>query len=72
MKLHEREKLVRAAEIDLRQALLELGKKHDLTSFEYIQVVQRVLGGEILSTCKYGIRIERHGDPETPGGLAKG
>jgi hypothetical protein len=68
--LHEREKLVRDAEHDLRKALLDLDGKYDLTQFEYIQLLQGVLGGEIQTICKYGIRQERHGNTDTPGGLA--
>lgn len=29
------------------------------------------MGEAITGAMKYGIRIERHGDPNTPGGLAK-
>ena len=70
-KLHERELLVRAAERVLRDALVEVLSNHDLTQMEYIQLCQNVLGGEILNTCKYAIRVERHGNTDTPGGFAK-
>jgi len=70
-KLHEREALVRAAERVLRGALIEIATKHELTQMEYIQLCQNVLGGEILTTCKYAIRMERHGNTDTPGGFEK-
>lgn len=69
-KLHEREAVVREAKLKLSEAVQEWGKGHDLTQFEYLQVVQGVLGDEILGACKYAIRVERHGDPNKPGGLA--
>lgn len=70
--LHPREKLIREAERDLRKFLIGwVDKFEGLTAFESIQVLQNTLGDEILSICKYGIRIERHGDTETPGGLSK-
>ncbi len=68
-KLHEREILIRQAEIKLREALTKLTDEFDLTPFEYIQLVQNILGGEILQTCKYQIRVERHGDANKPGGF---
>lgn len=71
-KLHEREALVRAAEKVLQGALSEILSNHELTQMEYIQMCQNVLGREILTTCKYAIRVERHGNPNTPGGFAKG
>lgn len=67
-KLHPRELVIRSAEHVLREALIEVGKL-DLTQLEYIQLMQNVLGGEILTVCKYGIRFERHGNTDTPGGL---
>lgn len=69
-KLHEREAIVREAKLKLSEAVQEWGKGQDLTQFEYIQVVQSVLGEAVMSTCRYGIRVERHGDPEKPSGLA--
>lgn len=70
-KLHPRELVVKSAEQDLRKALQEVDEKYNLTQFEYIQLLQNVLGGAILTVCKYGIRQERHGDTETPGGLQR-
>lgn len=67
-KLHPRELIIRGAEVILREALIQVSKL-DLTQLEYIQLVQNILGGEILTVCKYGIRFERHGNTDTPGGL---
>ena len=68
MKLHPREKNVRAAETKLREVLLELLK--DLTEGEYMRVIGTVMGDEINNTAKYMIREERHpGKPDEPGGI---
>jgi hypothetical protein len=67
-KIHPREKIVRSAEKLLRDALSEVGKL-ELTELEYVQLCQDVLGGEILTICRYGIREERHGNRDTPGGF---
>ena len=68
MKIHPREKLVEEAEHKIRGVVFDATK--DLTLFERVQVVARVLNGELLSTCKYQIRYERHGNTDTPGGAA--
>jgi hypothetical protein len=70
-RLHKREKLIRDAESELRRAVMEVDEKYNLTQFEYIQLLHVILGEAILTVCKYGIRQERHGDTETPGGLEK-
>jgi len=67
-RIHEREKLVTAAEIELRKATMKAAE--DLTQGEYLRVLVNVLAGVISSIAKYAIREERHGDPDTPGGLA--
>jgi hypothetical protein len=70
-RIHEREKPVREAECELRQAILDVEKKHDLTEAELLRVVNGVCSETIGSIAKYHIRFERHGDTDTPGGWAK-
>lgn len=69
-KLHEREKVTRSAKKLLLEALDGVDKL-ELTEWEYIQVCQEVLGGVIQNMCRHGIRLERHGDADTPGGFEK-
>jgi len=71
-KIHERESLVKSAELQLREAIVEMMKSWDLTTFETIQVFNKVMSEEIASVVKYQIRFERHGNYDTPGGWAKG
>ena len=71
-KLHEREFPCRDAENELRTAVSSVtcGEKFKgLTYFEALSIMQNVFGGEIQQFLKYAIRLERHGDTETPGGL---
>ena len=74
MKLHEREKLVRAAGMDLSGKLLEWMSEGQpqLTGGEELKVVGGELGRYVSQMAKYQIRRERHGDEDTPGGLADG
>ncbi len=67
-RIHEREKLINNSESGLRLAVVECTK--GLTEAEAISVVTNVLSGEILGRMKYAIRMERHGNTETPGGWA--
>jgi hypothetical protein len=67
-KIHHREKLVKSAEKLILDALSEVVKL-ELTEWEYLRVCQTVLGGEISNACKLGIREERHGNIDTPGGF---
>lgn len=67
-KLHKREQIVRDAEQKLRTALLDIWKEHDLTEGEMLRVVASVFGDHVASHAKYEIRIERHGNIDTPGG----
>jgi hypothetical protein len=73
MRLHPREALVREARIELHQAVLDWLRKEEvseLTAYEEVMVVTSVLSQVITGAMKYAIREERHGDAETPGGLA--
>ncbi len=65
---HKRDKIVRDAEQMVRQALFDHTK--NLTEGEYLRVVCAVFGDAVSTTAKYIIRHERHGDSDTPGGLA--
>jgi len=67
-KIHPRERLCMKAESRLRMAILKLDEEFELTRLEHLQVLQTVLGDVILNACKYGIRQERHGNTDTPGG----
>ena len=69
MQMHPREKQIDEAERVLSKAILKLHKM-DLTHNEFISVVTQVMSTTVLTTTKYAIRRERHGDPEQPGGLA--
>ena len=71
--MHPRESIVTDVELKLRDAVNEWMRSDEvgeLTSLEYIRVVNTVVGGLIAGAVKYGIREERHGDTDKPGGLA--
>jgi hypothetical protein len=68
MRLHEREPLVREAEHKLLTAMIEATEA--LTEAEKLRVVNAVCSNWIAGAAKVAIRIERHGDMSTPGGLA--
>lgn len=69
MKLHPREEIVTKADLDLQVALTEWGKNHpELTSAEFLKVLLGVCHDRAQSLLKIVIRIERHGDVNTPGG----
>ncbi len=67
--LHPREKNVRDAETDIRLAIHEAIKKHDLTTGEILRVVTACLSDEIGSIAKFAIRRERHRSTKKPGGV---
>ena len=69
MRVHEREGIVTAAEIDLRTRISEWSSKYpQLTSAEYIKVLIGVCHDWTLSLLKIEIRIERHRNADKPGG----
>jgi hypothetical protein len=74
MRLHEREKIVREAELALSEKLLEWMQEYSdkLTFGEELRVISKELGGTVSRMAKYEIRRERHGDDSKPGGLADG
>lgn len=68
IKLHEREKNVNRATIDLSNFLENL--RTTLTEGEYLKVITGELSREWADTAKYIIREERHpGEPDKAGGL---
>lgn len=60
MRIHERERVVQEAHAKVSTIMA------DLTPGEQL----RVLSGELGMVAKYMIRVERHGDTGTPGGIA--
>lgn len=69
MKIHPREKLVKEAERVLRDAVGRVYEM-ELTQWERIRIVNSVLSSSIADEAKFGIRYDRHGDTDTPGGRA--
>jgi len=67
--MHPREQIVKEAENDLRELLNDLQFCRDLTEGEYFRVLG-VAFSEVGTWAKYAIRMERHGDSNTPGGMA--
>ncbi len=63
---HHRTRQTRKAEVILRDAIIELHKL-DLTTAEFLQVINRVMSESMATSLKYAIRYERHGDGDTPG-----
>ena len=53
MKIHRREENVRRAEYDLRQALIDVIRREELTTGETLRVVSSVFGGHIDSITKF-------------------
>ena len=70
MRIHPRETTVRRAESELREEILRVVEKHDLTEAEALRMVNNVCSFWIADVAKYAIRQERHGNMSTPGGLA--
>lgn len=70
-KIHPREAVVKAAEIDLAKGIGDAIEKHKLTEAEALHAVNAAFSGWIAGLAKYAIRAERHpDDPEKPGGWA--
>lgn len=66
MRIHPREKITRELERRISDTMIEACNDLDPTYLELIQA----LNGAIQSQIKYAIRVERHGDVNTPGGEA--
>lgn len=70
-RIHSREAAVKAAELDLSKAILDVVEKRGLTDAEALRCVNAAFGDWIGSIAKHAIRAERHpDDPEKPGGWA--
>jgi len=67
-RIHPREQLVKDAEMKIKTAIVEACK--GLTTAESLQVVNHACHEEIGGILKYEIRMERHGNTNTPGGWA--
>lgn len=70
---HERERLVSAARISLSEKVSDWLREEttqELTDAEYISVVTDTLAQSVLGHTKMMIRVERHGNTDTPGGWA--
>jgi hypothetical protein len=63
MKLHPRYHITSKAKCDIDLALLDLREKHDLTTVEFLQI----LNEHIATTLKYALRYERHGNSSEGG-----
>lgn len=75
LRQHERERIVSAARLSLSEKILDWMREDgtvDLTEPEYISVVTAALSDSVLSRTKMMIRMERHGNVDTPGGWADG
>lgn len=70
MKVHPREAIVEGARRRIELAVAEVFQQAKLTTAEQIRVITAVMAGELQGIAKYAIRQERHGDSDTPGGLA--
>lgn len=63
MTQHRRTPLVEGARREIASSLLDLRKKHELTTVEYLQI----LTGAITEALKFELRYERHPDnPDAP------
>lgn len=69
-RLHPREKMVREAQTQLMQNLLDLQRNFELTDGEWVSIIAGELGDTLTRWAKYAIREERHGRADRPGGLA--
>lgn len=70
---HEREQVVSAARLSLNEKVIDWMREEgtqNLTDAEYISVVASALQDTVLGHTKMMIRMERHGNTDTPGGWA--
>lgn len=69
MRLHPREEIVRKAEVDLREVVIQWMQRHpELTNLEEAVVFVNVAADPSMP-LKYALRVERHGDDQKPAGL---
>lgn len=64
--IHPREKLVAQAGNKISQAIDDIDEEFGLTTVELLQI----LIGYQATTLKYALRMERHGNTDTPAGWA--
>ncbi len=64
-KVHPRVFVVQQARNELSSAALDIQRRHDLTTAEYLAILVELMQSDL----KYAIRAERHPDePGKPGG----
>lgn len=68
MRQHEREPMVREVQARVLEAIDR--EMAGLTLWEALRVVNAVCSDWIAGAAKTAIRMERHGNTETPGGFA--
>jgi hypothetical protein len=70
MNIHPREQMVMVAERDVDRSVGDaLSRYDDLTTAETLRILTAVLSERIGWIARRAIRVERHGDPNEPGGL---
>lgn len=67
--MHPREQIVHEAEIDLRDVIIDWMRRHTELTYVEQAVVYANVAANSASPLKYALRIERHGDDQTPAGL---
>ncbi len=70
MEIHPREQQTELAARELGSFLIELQEKHQLTTGEYLRVVNNECSATIARIARMAIRYERHGSGDKPGGVA--
>lgn len=69
--IHPRERIVNTACAELDLACIEVRKRHDLTTGEYLRVMVHIMNNCVGGVAKWAIRAERHpDDTDKPGGWA--
>lgn len=69
MRRHKRDVMCSEALAAMKDAMREVQKKFDLTPAEYVDLAQQAASSAITYYLRDDIRIERHGNTDTPGGL---
>lgn len=67
IKLHERVRPVSAAKGDIERAFLSACTRHDVTGVEGCMILTEILQRQLT----LALRMERHGDAQTPAGEAR-
>lgn len=66
---HPRTIICRQAENEAREALHQVRITYDLTQIEWLRLINTLTSDAISSYCKWELRIERHGNADTPGDI---